>query len=595
MAPKPGLLYVTMQPMPSLSSQEFHDWYNNEHGPTRLRLPFIPSGFRYRATDLTDSNQGGTAERPEWLAWYDITDMAELTRETYTRLRLPGAKSQRETDTMGQIHVNRKLFDFVAGWRSPSFKDLEIPTTPANTTNVLVSVTFTLKPGADKVAELDKWYNEEHVDMLSKVPGWLRTRRYATSTITPTEEKKETEYMALHEYSSPSGLSSPEFRAAISTPWAAKIKNDIEASRARSVYSLSYIFGPAPRHLAIFQSWTSPDSPTTTIPASPSTHNISAIESYITTPDGVTIPYRLESHSSAPPNGPVILLSNSILTTYHIWDTFAPLFLSNSDFRQYRLLRYNARGRHTLPASAASTPVTLDVLAADIISLLDALRVPRAAALIGVSLGGATVLHAALQYPHRAASFVACDTNAVAPPANRTVWPERVAVTEEEGARDEGSGEEIVGERLAEATVRRWFAVKGDADGSESGRGGGSWTAGARDEDRGRMEEVKEMVRTNSLEGFRSVVRSLFEYDLQAGMEGAVTEGHGGVRGCFVVGSEDGVLPEVMRRMAQSYGINGGKGGRKGGAFEVVEGAGHLPMVQRPREFVEAVGRFISP
>ena len=143
MAPTPGLLYVTMQPRATLSTQQFHDWYNNEHGPSRLRLPYITSGFRYQATDL--DSHSGSKDKPEWLAWYDITDMVELTKESYTRLRSAPTKSQREADTMAQIDVNRKLFDFVQEWKSADFRPLEDPTAPASNGNVLISVTFTLK------------------------------------------------------------------------------------------------------------------------------------------------------------------------------------------------------------------------------------------------------------------------------------------------------------------------------------------------------------------------------------------------------------------------------------------------------------------
>ncbi|KAK5093469.1 hypothetical protein LTR16_007530, partial [Cryomyces antarcticus] len=64
MAPTPGVLYVTMQPASSLPTAQFQDWYNNEHGPTRLRLSFIENGFRYRAKDLKEA---GSKEMPEWM------------------------------------------------------------------------------------------------------------------------------------------------------------------------------------------------------------------------------------------------------------------------------------------------------------------------------------------------------------------------------------------------------------------------------------------------------------------------------------------------------------------------------------------------
>src|SRR3954468_2834882 len=104
--PTPGLLYVTMQPSPSLPPSKFHDWYNNEHGPTRLRLPFISNGFRYRANDLSPSSAHSPSQ-PEWMALYDITDMNTLTQPPYLRLRDPPVKSQREIDTMSQITVDR--------------------------------------------------------------------------------------------------------------------------------------------------------------------------------------------------------------------------------------------------------------------------------------------------------------------------------------------------------------------------------------------------------------------------------------------------------------------------------------------------------
>ena len=81
-----------MQPQPSLPTAQFQDWYNNEHGPGRLRLPFCENGFRYCGTDLEGSGKG----MPEWMAVYDITDMAEMNKETYLRLRRAGVQSQVE-------------------------------------------------------------------------------------------------------------------------------------------------------------------------------------------------------------------------------------------------------------------------------------------------------------------------------------------------------------------------------------------------------------------------------------------------------------------------------------------------------------------
>jgi pimeloyl-ACP methyl ester carboxylesterase len=555
MAPTPGLLYVTMQPKPSLPEAKFHDWYSNEHGPIRLRLPFITNGFRYRANDLQGSAPSET--QPEWMALYDITDMEELTKDAYMRLRDQPVKSKREADTMAQIHVDRKLYDFVEERTSPDFKTLEKVENEGEG-NVIVAVFLDLHPGEENKDKLDKWYREEHIELLSKVPGWLRTRRYVASSI---DKNAPVEYLALHEYTPQNDLGGAEFKTATSTPWRNEVMKTAVKGSKRRVYDLYYTFGPAPRYLTPgLAEWQSSDiklSTTKTLPDSPGGNG--AIESFITTKDGVELPFRLEGSSD--PDAPLIVLSNSILVDYHIWDGFISSFFSSPANKKYRVLRYLTRGRSS---SCGSQKITVDVLASDIITLIDALRVKRAAAIIGVSMGGATVLNTALKYPSRISSFIACDTSSKSPAGNAKLWGERIAMSEKENASSSFSGEKIVGEDLAEVTARRWF-VKGSYDGGELEK---------------ICQNVKEMVKNNSLDGFKKSVEALYEYDLKEEMKSSK------VKGLFVVGSGDGVLPGVTKEMASAYGT--------GAEYEIIEGAGHLPMVEKPQKFAEVVGKFLS-
>jgi pimeloyl-ACP methyl ester carboxylesterase len=550
---KNGILYVTMQPRPSLPIAKFHDWYNNEHGPGRLRLDFCENGFRYRANDLAD--QQGSEEKPEWMAIYDITDMEWLTKDIYTRLRMAPVQSQRERDTMKEIKVGRKFFDFLGEWVGGEFKKLE-DVNAEGEGNVMVAVSLTLHGGQDKEEELDKWYKEEHVPMLMKVPGWLRTRRFVTASI---EGKDEKEYLALHEYSPENGLGGKEFQDAVSTPWAEKIAKDVVKEKRRRVYDLYYTFGAAPRDLGVLREKdvvpaASTDGLTKTMP----TAEWGAIESYVTTKDGVLLPYRLEG--STKPDAPLIVLSNSILVEWGIWDGFVDAFFKVEENRKFRVLRYLTRGRSSNCGEGA---ITVDVLASDVIALLDALRVPKAAAVIGVSLGGATALNTGLKYPERVAAIVSCDTSAKSPEGNKKTWGERIAVAEKEGAKAK-SGETVVGEQLAELTVRRWF-VKESYDGGDLEK-----TIGT----------VKAMVESNSLEGFKKSVEALYQYDLREEMKSCT------VKAAFLVGSGDGVLPGVMKEMAAGYG--------KSAEYVVIDCAGHLPMVEKPQEFAEVVTKFLG-
>lgn len=497
------------------------------------------------------------------MAVYDIDDMNMLTQDVYTRLRKAPVQSQRERDTMKQIHVDRRFYDVVEGdeWKADDYKVLEDVQSEGEG-NVLVAVYLSLKEGQDKEDELNKWYREEHVPLLSKVPGWRRTRRFVTSYL-DLQDGREKVHLSLHEYAPQNGLGGEEFKKATSTEWSDKIGKTVVESKHRRVYNLYYTFGPAPRDL---QSLTSSDTllaestdgATKTYPASSNAPR-PAIESFITTPDGLALPYRLEGSPDS--NAPLLILANSILVDYAIWDDFVTEFLHRTN-NKYRILRYNARGRTALLASADKN-VTVEKLATDIITIMDALRA-KTASVVGVSLGGATALCAALDHPERITAFVGCDTNSFAPEGNPKAWGERIAVAEKEGSVSASNSKPIVGEELAEMTTRRWF-VKESYEDPELEK---------------KISKVKEMVRTNSLEGFKDGVRALYQYDFRARMGG-----YGG-KGAFLVGGGDGVLPKTMKGMAEGLG--------KGVELRVVEGAGHLPMVERPGEVAGFVAEFLG-
>jgi pimeloyl-ACP methyl ester carboxylesterase len=545
-----GLLYVTMQPHDSLDLNQFHDWYNNEHGPMRLRFPFFQNGFRYRANDLANQGGKGSPAKPEWLAWYDVPDMQTMITQPYIGLRQPPVQSQRERDTMKQIKVDRKFFDFVYEAKADGFKVLENVENEREP-NVLVAVSQDLYEGKEE--EYERWYKEEHIPMLAKVPGWRRSRMFVTSSV-EDKDKSQFEYVALHEYAPENGLDGPEFQAAVSTPWRNEVQKSVVKEKRRRTYDLVYKIGPAPRELRhIYAPIVSTDGKTREYPASES--STAAIESYITAPDGVELPYRLEGN--ADPQAPLIVLANCILADYHIWDAFVVAFLKANP--QYRIVRYLKRGRFS---ACGDQPITVDVLAKDIVAILDALRVPKAAAVIGVSLGGCTALNVALNFPDRVSKVVSCDTSAKSPAGNSKAWSERVALSESEGAKNP-EGEAIVGQELAEITTRRWFVAE-NYDVPELAE---------------RFEKVKQSVASNSLEGFRKSVKALWEYDMTAQLASTTTDT------AFFVGAKDGVLPPSMKKLAESYG--------KGAHFVEIENAGHLPMVEQPQKFAEEVEKFL--
>ncbi|OQU97545.1 hypothetical protein CLAIMM_03465 [Cladophialophora immunda] len=539
-SPVRGLLFVTMQPKETLSLDLFHDWYNNEHGPNRTRLAFMPNGFRYRATDLPGPNAGTRAD-PEFLAIYDATDMHQFTEQPYQYLRAPPGKTQREIDVMAQIWVDRLTLDFV-GERvnDATFVKLEAPEhfRENEQGNVLTTLRLQLTP--EQLSSVEDWIQTTVLPQVQDVPGWRRTSWYKTSYLEPRGDG-QVDFVLINEYTP-----STDPKALPSTLQTPPIQ--VSASKART-YELFYTFGTAARHLAIVAPWTSPDGVTKTLP------NV----------------------SPADPDAPVLVLVNSVLTTWAIWDAFLAHFFSRPQNQRYRVLRFLARGR-TIP-SGTTSPVTVDLQASDIIQLLDGLRIPQAAGLVGVSMGGATALATALQYPSRIQAFIACDTSAKSPAGNKETWGQRIAVAEKEGTTlrlaslfgdesPDASPQAVVGEALAEMTVRRWFVPAAYADPALVPE----------------IAKVKRMVYTNSLPEFRRGVETLFDYDytpLLPGYQG---------RGAFLVGAGDGVLPQGMEKLAKELGSAAGKTA----GFKLVAGAGHLPMVEKPGEVADFVADFLN-
>jgi antibiotic biosynthesis monooxygenase (ABM) superfamily enzyme len=87
-------------------------------------------------------------------------------------------------------------------------------TMQARSTTVYIA-TVSVEPDWDD--ELNRWYDEEHLPNLLRVPGYLSARRYAAVEGEPT-------YMAFYEIASMDAYRSPTHEQAVSTPWTARIQ-----------------------------------------------------------------------------------------------------------------------------------------------------------------------------------------------------------------------------------------------------------------------------------------------------------------------------------------------------------------------------------
>ena len=385
----PGYLAVAIQPGWNTDEAIFHEWYNTEHGPLRLRLPFIQTGDRYKAID---------GQRPEWSAVYDVSDLAWLQKRIYTRLR--EERSLREKAVMSTFEsLDRKIYSLV------SVRG-EFNGPPP------VTRTVSLRINESDLDEFNRWYEEEHIDMMSKVPGWLRTRRFLMQIggIQGMPPAGHVEILAVHDFSENDALDGPDWKAATSTPWRNKM---IEKALWRDTRTWSH-------HLA-FDALEEP---------------LSAV---ITT-DGAELRFQLEGN----PADPVVACVNSILTNLHIWDDVARDLIAGVNGKTYRVLRYNSRGYSQ--QSEKSNHTNFDILADDLEYLLQRLNLEKVHAVMGVSMGGVTAINFAVRHPDMLQKYVACDCNVASSPANSQAWAERLELAKTKGISE-----------LAKVTVERWF------------------------------------------------------------------------------------------------------------------------------------------
>ncbi|RCI16323.1 hypothetical protein L249_3204 [Ophiocordyceps polyrhachis-furcata BCC 54312] len=494
-----GLLHVTTQPSsPNVPQSHFTDWYNNEHGPNRLRLAHhFPHGHRYKASDnLT----------PPYLAIYDVKDAKGLFSDpTYTSLRTN--RSEREARVIAAVNVNRQLLSLVSTRQAPHFQQEK------DIVDGAVAVQETLPPEA-----LDS-----RIEAVALLRGWLRTRVF--------RKDDNASLLALHDFSTHHD----------------PLPSD-EAVKDQRLWSLIYVFGPAPRDLASLAAKPRPEpwsvKGTATTPGDDPT-----ISSYVTADDGVTtIPYRLEGNAA--PGAPVVAMSNSLLTSLEMWDPLVQILRRRRP--DLAILRYDSRGRHRLPpqsssaAAAAASGITIDLLASDLNCLLSALRIRRLHALIGVSIGGATTLRFSQLHPERVSRLIGCDFNAVSTPANAQAWRDRARVPLE---------------TLAEQTVDRWIHPRNAASVTP-------W--------------LVPMLAANDPAGFRAASQALYEYDLCP--DAPTCE----VPTLLVVGDVDakGAMRAAMAGFAPNL-------GPRGATLRVVMETGHVPMCEDPEAFWDTIRDFL--
>lgn len=131
---------------------------------------------------------------------------------------------------------------------------------------------------------------------------------------------------------------------------------------------------------------------------------------------------RLYWKADGPAEAPPLVLLHAIGTDLALWDGMLPLLLP-----AFRCVRVDLRGHGASDAPGGDYP--LGLLAADVIAVMDAAGVDRAA-VAGVSLGGMVAMQLALDAADRVSALALICSSAAIEPA---IWADRIAAVRRGG------------------------------------------------------------------------------------------------------------------------------------------------------------------
>lgn len=240
---------------------------------------------------------------------------------------------------------------------------------------------------------------------------------------------------------------------------------------------------------------------------------------------------------------PALVLSNSLGTTLEMWAPQVARFA-----QRFRLIRYDTRGHGGSPVTPG--PYRVDDLGLDVLALLDALELERAA-FCGVSMGGHTGLWLGVHAGQRVSAIAVC--NSAAKIGTAQAWQERATMVRTGGA--------VSMQALAQSAPGRWFTPAFIQAQPEA------------------VQRTQDGLARIAPQGYAACCDALAASDLRASL-GAIT-----APTLLLAGAEDPVTTVADAEAMQA---------RIAGAQLAVVSASHLSNLEAPQAFNDAVLNFLA-
>lgn len=153
--------------------------------------------------------------------------------------------------------------------------------------------------------------------------------------------------------------------------------------------------------------------------------------------NGIDIACQLDG----PDDGPVLVLGHTLATSREMWRAQVAHFSP-----RYRVVSFDMRGHGE--SAAPDFPYSLEMLADDVVAVLDGIGVERPAAYVGISIGGMIGQALGLRHPTRFSALVLCSTAGRTPPEAKAALDQRIEAVKRDGL-----------EAQVQPTLERWLSA----------------------------------------------------------------------------------------------------------------------------------------
>jgi hypothetical protein len=212
--PKPGALCVFVTPQGPFDLDKFQQWGTRQSSD-------IP-GLTQR-TILTATDEPEDVKPYRYLAWYELDDISQIDEDTM--------KSVLESFPGTITSSDANLYEFI------SFDQRDnLGQRPPGTVVVWVGMTPHNNPTSAKAYH--DFYVEEHLPILTTVPGWRCGIRYKYVTTFGEPKEYAAPFLTIHQYDEVNGLGGKEWKSSVTSARHAELQQHLARPPHRRVWKV---------------------------------------------------------------------------------------------------------------------------------------------------------------------------------------------------------------------------------------------------------------------------------------------------------------------------------------------------------------------